>query len=43
MFVSYALSGLYIEADQEVHDVIPLNLLWHLSTLHIYYIYEHLA
>ena len=43
MFISNVLFRLNIEAQEDVHDVIPLNFLQHLNTEQIYHNYEHLA
>ena len=42
MFVSHALSRLHTEVE-DLHDVIPLTFLQHLSTAHIYHNYRHLV
>ena len=42
MFVNDALSRLHIEAQEDIHDMIPLTFL-HLNTTHIRHNYEQLA
>ena len=43
IYVSDALSRLYIKMQEDVPDVIVLNFLQNLHIGHIYYIYECLA
>ena len=42
MFVSYVLPRLHIEAQENVHDVMFKHFV-HLSKVHIYHNYKHLA
>ena len=42
-FINDALSKIHIEAEKDIHDVIPLKFLQYLYTTHIYHNYEHLA
>ena len=43
MFLGDTLSRLHIKTQEDVHNAIPLNVLPHFNTGHIYHNYEYLV
>ena len=43
MFVTYVLSRLHTEVEEDLHNIVPMNFLQHLNTIHMYYNYGHFA